>query len=137
MAKILVVDDESSLRSLYRNEFESEGYAVVTAPTGEEAILALQHESPDLVVLDFRTYDWRGLTTVRRLLGIKGSVPVVLNTGSASYGDEFANWAADAVVVKSSDTRELRAKIRELLDTVLGGADRPAVTAEGIRPARD
>lgn len=115
MPKILVVDDERSLRTLYKKDLESDGYAVVTAENGPEASLVFERESPDLVVLDVRMPHEEGLTTIGRLLRTARRVPVVLNSGYVSYRDDFSSWAADAFVLKSSDTGELRTKIRELL----------------------
>lgn len=126
MAKILVVEDEKSLRTLYRKDLESDGYLVVTAPDGAEALALFEREAPDLVVLDVRLPRENGLTTLGRLFGIRRRVPVVLNTGFVSYRDEFASWAADAFVLKSSDTEELRAKIRELIGTGVANTATPA-----------
>lgn len=129
MPKILVVDDERSLRILYKRDLESDGYAVVTAENGPEASAVFERESPDLVVLDVRMPRENGLTTIGRLLGDGRRVPVVLNSGYVSYKDDFASWAADAFIVKSSDTGELRTKIRELLTAGVGGR-RPATQLE-------
>ncbi len=116
MAKILVVEDEKSLRLLYRQDLEQDGHMVVTAGTAAEGLRALEFESPDLVVLDIRMPGVDGLDCMGRMLDRKPRIPIVLNTAYSSYKDNFLSWAADAYVIKSSDTGELRAKIRELLE---------------------
>jgi len=115
MPKILVVEDEKALRVLYKRDLEQDGHAVVTAADAGEGMRALEAESPDLVVLDIRMPGVDGLDAMGRMLEKRPQVPVVLNTAFSSYKDNFLSWAADAYVIKSSDTAELRAKINELL----------------------
>jgi DNA-binding response OmpR family regulator len=115
MSKILVVEDEKSLRALYKQDLEQEGYDVVVAGNAVEGIQALDTESPDLVVLDIRMPGMDGLDCMGRMLDRHPKIPIVLNTAYSSYKDNFLSWAADAYVIKSSDTGELRNKIRELL----------------------
>ena len=117
MSKILVVEDEKSLRALYKQDLEQEGYDVVVAGNAVEGIQALDTESPDLVVLDIRMPGMDGLDCMGRMLDRHPKIPIVLNTAFSSYKDNFLSWAADAYVIKSSDTGELRKKIRELLAT--------------------
>ena len=114
-SKILVVEDEKSLRALYKQDLEHDGYAVVTAEDALSGLRALEAEAPDLVVLDIRMPGIDGLDCMGRMLGRNPRVSIVLNTAYSSYEDNFLSWAADAYVIKSSDTGELRAKIREVL----------------------
>ena len=120
MSKILVVEDERSLRLLYKKDLEQDGHAVVTAGNAAEGLRALEHDSPDLVVLDIRMPGMDGLDAMGRMLDKNPRIPIVLNTAYSSYKDNFLSWAADAYVIKSSDTGELRTKIRELLDARSG-----------------
>ena len=115
MWKILVVEDEKSLRLLYKNDLEQDGHRVVTAGNAAEGLEALEVESPDLVILDIRMPGMDGLDAMGRVLDRKPRIPVVLNTAYSSYRDNFLSWPADAYVIKSSDTEELRAKVREIL----------------------
>jgi len=121
MSKILVVEDEKSLRLLYKKDLEQDGHSVVTAATAGEGLKALETEAPDLVVLDIRMPGMDGLDCMGRILDRNPRIPVVLNTAYSSYKENFLSWAADAYVIKSSDTGELRAKVREVL-----GARQPA-----------
>jgi len=117
MSKILVVDDEKALRLLYKRDLEQDGHSVVVAQDVAEGLRALESEFPDLVVLDIRMPGVDGLDAMGRILERQPQVPIVLNTAYSSYKENFLSWSADAYVIKSSDTGELRAKVKELLAT--------------------
>jgi two-component system response regulator (stage 0 sporulation protein F) len=121
MPKILVVEDEKNLRLLYKHDLEQEGYEVITAATAVEGLEALETGSPDLVVLDIRMPGMDGLEAMGRILEKHPKIPVVLNSAYSSHKDNFLSWAADAYIIKSADTSELRGKIRELLAARPGG----------------
>ncbi len=122
MAKILVVEDEKNLRLLYKRDLEQDGHAVVMAANAVEGLEALERESPDLVVLDIRMPGMDGLEAMGRILESHPKIPVVLNSAYSSYKDNFMSWAADAYIIKSADTTELRTKVRELLEPPPGDA---------------
>jgi CheY-like chemotaxis protein len=115
MEKILCVDDDSSLLLFYQEELSEEGYQVIVARNGKEALEKYDQESPDLVVLDIRMPSMDGLETLNALLGRNRQLPVILNTAYATYRDNFMTWGAEAYVLKSSDLAELKEKIREAL----------------------
>ncbi|GBE02486.1 sporulation initiation phosphotransferase F [bacterium BMS3Bbin06] len=112
--KILVVDDDPSIRMLYKEELEDEGYDVVVASSGKQAIELFQRENPDLVTLDILMPDMDGIQVLRKMKEIKPRLPIVMST-AYDYRDDFAVWASEAYVVKSSDTTELKDTIRKLL----------------------
>ena len=114
--KLLVVDDEVNQGLLYQQELEEEGYDVVVAHSGKEAIAQVQSDGFDLVILDIGMPEMDGLETLGRLLGIDNKLPVILCTAYPSYKDNFMSWAADAYVVKSMDMTELKEKIKESLE---------------------
>ncbi len=116
MAKLLVVDDEMPLRLLYEKELTEEGYAVVLASDGREAIKKIEEETPDLVILDIQMPDIDGLEAMGKILG-NFKLPVIINTAYSSYKSNFMSWAAEAYVVKSSNLDELKSTIREVLAT--------------------
>ena len=116
MTKLLIVDDEKNLRALYQAELGDEGYEVIMASDGREALRFPESEKPDLVVLDIRMPGPDGLETMGRMLSQDNRLPVILNTAYSSYKESFLSWSADAYVVKSSDLTELKTKIREVLD---------------------
>lgn len=115
MKTILVVDDEKHIRELYKSEFEDEGYAVLLAGSGEEALEAVEHNSPDLIVLDIQMPGMDGIEALEKLLGQDRGIPIILNTAYSHYREDFTTWGADAYVVKSSDTSKLKQEIKRLL----------------------
>ena len=117
MSKILFIEDERNLRVLYQQDFERDGFEVVTAASAADGLQMIEAEKPDLVVMDIRLPGMDGLEAMGRLLDKNPRIPVVLNSAYSSYKDSFMSWAADAYVVKSADTGELRTRVRELLAT--------------------
>lgn len=116
MKKILVVEDEEGLRLLYEEELKSEGYEVLTARNGKEALQQLDTGKPDLVILDIVMPVMNGMEALGRILGKERKIPIILNTSYSGYRQDFMSWAADAYVTKSDDLDELKKKIRELLE---------------------
>ena len=114
MPKVLIVDDEKSLRTLYQRELEREGYVVVCASTAREGLDLIEWERPDVLVLDIRMPGMDGLETLARTLDQHPQLPVILNTAYSNYRDDFLSWGADAYLVKSADLTELVDKIRTL-----------------------
>jgi len=116
MVKILCVDDDSSLLFLYQEELSEEGYEVIVAGNGKEALEKYDRESPHLVILDIRMPITDGLETLNALLGRNRQLPVILNTAYSTYRDNFMTWGAEAYVIKSSDLSKLKKKIRKVLE---------------------
>lgn len=116
MSRIMVIEDEKNLRLLYRMDLEKDGHDVVTARTAEECLERIDEISPDLVVMDIRMPGMNGIEAMGRIMDRYPRIPVVLNTAYSSYKDNFLSWTADAYVVKSSDTGELRSTILEVLE---------------------
>ncbi len=114
--KILVVEDEEGLRLLYQVELEAEGYQVITARNGKEAIQKLEEGKPDLIVLDIVMPVMDGMEALGKIVGKDRKIPIILNTSYSGYRDDFMSWVADAYVTKSSDLEELKAKVKELLE---------------------
>jgi two-component system response regulator (stage 0 sporulation protein F) len=113
--RILVVEDEESLRLLYEEELKAEGYEVLTAANGREAIQQLETGKPDLILLDIVMPVMDGMEALGRIVSKERKIPIILNTSYAGYRQDFMSWAADAYVTKSDDLTELKKKIRELL----------------------
>jgi DNA-binding response OmpR family regulator len=122
MAKILVVDDEISMRLLYARELADDGHAVVTASSSHEALEQFRSEHPDLVILDIRLPGMDGLEVLGRMLSIDRKTPIILLSGYSFYRENFLSWAADAYLTKSSDTSELRRLVKRLLKSSLVAA---------------
>jgi len=114
--KILVVEDEEGLRLLYEEELKADGYEVITARNGKEAIQKLEDQRPDLVILDIVMPVMDGMEALGRIISKERKIPIILNTSYPDYRMDFMTWAADAYVTKSADLRELKDKIKELLE---------------------
>ena len=116
MKKILVVDDEENIRLLYQDEFTDLGYQVFLATNGNEALEVVKSEHPDLVILELKMDGPDGIDTLRKIKEIDKGLPVVLSTAYQNYKHDFASWACDAYIVKSSDLKELTTTVQDLLD---------------------
>ncbi len=114
MKKILVVDDEESIRLLYREEFEDEGYQVEVAENGEECLKIFDSFEPDLVTLDLKMPGLDGLEILEHLRQKDMDVPIVLLTAYSEFKQDLSTWASNAYLVKSSDLNELKKIVREL-----------------------
>jgi len=116
MEKVLCVDDDLSLLRLYQDELSEEGYKVILAKDGKEALAKFEKEKPQVVVMDIRMPVMDGIETLTAMMGKDRQVPVILNTAYPQYRDNFMTWGAEAYVIKSSDLTELKKKIREVLN---------------------
>jgi DNA-binding response OmpR family regulator len=116
METILCVDDDPNILDLYKDEFSEEGYHVILAGNGQEALMKFESEKFDVVVMDIRMPRMDGVETLMAMLGKNRQVRVILNTVYPQYRDNFMTWVAEAYVIKSSDFTELKTKIREVLD---------------------
>ena len=115
MTTILLVEDDKYQRLLYEQELRFEGYEIVTAADGKEALEKVQELPPDIVVMDISLPTMDGIEAMGRILSMNKEIPVIINTAYSNYKDSFMSWAADAYIVKSSDLSELKEKIKEVL----------------------
>ena len=116
MEKVLCVDDDLSLLRLYQEELTEEGYKVILAKDGKEALKKFEKESPNVVVMDIRMPVMDGMEALGRIVGKERKIPIILNTSYSGYQQDFMSWAADAYVTKSADLTELKKRIEELLE---------------------
>jgi DNA-binding NtrC family response regulator len=114
---ILVVEDEKNLCRLYQIELEAEGYQVITAANGREALDCLKQETVDLIVLDLVLPDISGLDCLQAFMNYNRDLKVVINSAYPNYKYDFQVWAADAFVTKSSDLSELKETVNRLLQS--------------------
>ena len=121
MYKILVVDDEDSIRALYRAELEEEGYEILCASDGASALKTLDGGDVHLVVLDIKLKGESGLQVLQEITRHHRHVPVILSTAYGSFKDDFSSWLADSYVVKSSNLQELKAEVTKVLTRRYGG----------------
>lgn len=116
MKKLLVVDDEDHIRKLYKDVFTRDGYQVETAATGEEAFRAASKSNFDLVVLDIELEETNGLELLARFKETFPDLPIILNSAYSTYKADFHTWVADGYILKSSDMKPLKEKIKELVE---------------------
>jgi len=116
MSRLLVVDDEQDICRLFAAELEDEGYQVETAGSAATAADLLTSREFDLVVLDIQMPGESGLHSLQEIVRDKPDLPVILCTAYSCYKDDFSSWLADAYVVKSSDTSELKSEIARVLE---------------------
>lgn len=125
MNRILVVDDDSVIRELYRLELESEGYEVLEAEDGAGALGALQRFRVNLVLLDIRLERESGLEILRKISSVFPTVPVIISSAYESYKSDFSSWLAEGYVVKSSNLEILKSEVARVLEEASrGGVDR-------------
>ncbi len=115
MPKVLVVDDERSIRALCAEELGEEGYEVITTGEGKKVLGLIDTVQPSAVVLDIRMEDCDGLDLLQEIRNAHPDLPVILNTAYDSYREDVKSVAADHYVVKSYDLMELKAKLALVL----------------------
>jgi two-component system KDP operon response regulator KdpE len=118
---ILIVDDEPPIVRLVKAKLKVDGYEVLTATRGDEALRILEDEVPDLVVLDVMMPDMDGFETLRRIRQ-HSQVPVVMLTARGSDADKLKGLqsGADDYVTKPFNPDELEARISAVLRRTTG-----------------
>jgi two-component system, OmpR family, response regulator RegX3 len=114
--RILIVEDEPALAESVQYSLTREGFDVVVAPDGEEALDRFRTGSPDLVILDLMLPRLSGLDVCRIVRG-ESSVPIVILTAKDGEADKVAGLelGADDYVTKPFSMRELVSRVRALL----------------------
>lgn len=119
MKTILVAEDDPASRELMREILEAEGYRVLEACDGGEALQKMEETEPDLVLLDIQMPGLDGFAVLRQLRQNPSyaTLPVVALTAYAMRGDREKVLAAgfDAYLTKPVDATALRAQIQKLL----------------------
>lgn len=117
MATIMVADDDPKLLKMVQRTLIYEGFQVITAADGREALAHLQMTQPDLVILDWMMPEIDGLAVLDRLRAAGDEMPVLLLTARDAIEDrvEGLDSGADDYLVKPFAPAELLARIRSLL----------------------
>jgi DNA-binding NtrC family response regulator len=111
---ILVVENDANQRRLYQMELEEEGYCVVLASDGREALRQIREYPPDLVILDLLMPGLDGVETLDWMTEMRLDLPVIIYSAYGGLG-RYMSRAVDAYLVKSSNLDPLKAEIRRAL----------------------
>ena len=109
------MDDEHEQLSLYEQALREEGYFVLCARNGKEALRCLEASPFDLVILDVVMPVMDGIEALGKIVSRYRNVPIILHSGYPDYHTDFMTWLADAFVVKSSDVSILKESVKALL----------------------
>ncbi|MFD1671366.1 response regulator YycF [Agrilactobacillus yilanensis] len=125
--KILVVDDEKPISDIVKFNLEKEGYEVVTAYDGEEAVEKVEAEEPDLILLDLMLPKMDGLEVARQVRK-KRDTPIIMLTAKDSEIDKVLGLelGADDYVTKPFSNRELVARVKANLRRQVSNANAQA-----------
>lgn len=117
MAKILIVEDEPNMVTGLRDNFEYEGYQVISAGDGVEGLRRALDDAPDLVVLDVMMPRMSGLDVCKQLKAKRPSLPVIMLTARGQEVDKVVGLelGADDYVTKPFSIRELIARVKAVL----------------------
>jgi excisionase family DNA binding protein len=119
---VLVVDDDAGLREYLRVNLEQAGYSVREAGSGQEALVAIADERPDLVLLDVVMPGLDGWQLLRRLEERHGSIPVIMFSGQVDEraAAQATELGARGFIGKPFDSEELLARAKQLVPAEAG-----------------
>lgn len=115
MKTLLVVEDEKNLRMLYQQDLADEGYNVLTAENGIQALEEIKNNKVHLAILDIKMNGMNGVETLKKIMEIDKNIKVILNTAYSTFKSDFSTWSADAYLIKTSNLDELKLKVKQLL----------------------
>jgi two-component system KDP operon response regulator KdpE len=130
---VLAVDDEVGILRLLRIELTAQGFRVVTATNGEDALRIAEEQRPDICILDIVMAKMSGLEVMRRLRE-NSNMPVILLTAHGRDSDRVRGLelGADDYVVKPFHADELAARVRAVLRRANGRSGESIVRAAGV-----
>jgi DNA-binding response OmpR family regulator len=130
--KILVVDDKAELRTLLKQYLGQEGFDVVAASNGQEALFVARHEKPDLILLDIMMPEMGGFEFMRAY-SREADTPIILLTAKLEENDKVLGLelGADDYITKPFSPRELTARVRAVLRRMEKASQPPDVLRLG------
>ena len=123
--RVLVIEDDDSVRAAVRRALLLAGYEVIQAPTGQEGLLRAQSDVPDAIVLDLGLPDIDGVQLCMRLRDSGNRTPILMLTARAAVEDRVDGLeaGADDYLVKPYDVRELQARLKAIMRRHVDGVD--------------
>jgi len=114
---ILVVEWDRTYQQIVKRGLGDEGYRVILAGNGKEAVSLFRAERPDAVILSLKLPQMDGIEVMYKIMDIKQDTPIIINSAYTRFRDNYLCWAANAFVKKSPDLRELLETLNQLLCT--------------------
>jgi two-component system nitrogen regulation response regulator NtrX len=135
--RILVVDDEASIRESLGRILSYEGYEVLQAATGDEGLRMVEREAPDLVFLDIKMPGMDGLEVLQKLRHLVDTTPIVVISGHAEQGGASSTEAAQAMKLGARDFIEKPPTSERIRVTVQNALDASRLKTEVRSLKRD
>ncbi len=120
MARILIADDEAVIRMMFRAFLERDGYEVLEAANGNEALAVCRKERPDLIIIDLIMPDKEGIETIMELKQLYPDLKIIAISGggrirAGEYLIIAATFGVDQTLQKPIEREKLLRAVRELL----------------------
>src|SRR5262245_5506398 len=133
MSRILIIEDETPMRTALTDVLEAEEYRVLTAADGESGLARAISEKPDLILLDIMMPKLDGFAVCAELRRLSNPVPILMLTAKGQVEDRVTGLdvGADDYLVKPFSTEELLARVRALLRRTLRQAKAPTLLKLG------
>lgn len=134
--KVLIVEDEQPIREMLSFALEDGDFLVREAATAEAALIEIDQERPDLVLLDWMLPDRSGIDVLRRIRSSSDlqNMPVIMLTARAEESDRVRGleYGADDYVVKPFSTRELMARVHAVIRRAVPHATDKKIVCSGL-----
>src|SRR5437899_9479742 len=133
MSRILIIEDETPMRTALADVLAGEGYRPLTAADGESGLRRALDEKPDLILLDIMMPKLDGFAVCAELRRLGNAVPVLMLTAKGQVEDRVTGLdaGADDYLVKPFSTEELLARVRALLRRLRKAGRAPAILTLG------
>jgi two-component system KDP operon response regulator KdpE len=132
--RVLVVDDENSIRRYLRAALSAQGFAVYEAANGQEAVSAVLSNRPDIIILDLGLPDFDGIEVTRRLREWS-QTPIIILSVREAENDKIAalDAGADDYLTKPFGTGELMARMRVAMRRLASKSDEPVLQVDSLK----
>jgi len=131
--RVLVVDDENSIRRYLRAALSAQGFTVYEAANGQEAVSAVLSSRPDIIILDLGLPDFDGIEVTRRLREWS-QTPIIILSVREAENDKIAalDAGADDYLTKPFGTGELMARMRVAMRRLASKSDEPVLQVDNL-----